>query len=57
MKWPQITLIVLFALSWMMTLASHGEPKTGLAAKNDIGLTTAAVALYSWLLWCGGFFD
>ena len=56
MRWPQITIIVLLALGWIVTLARHGQPKTGLSAREDIGITTASTALFAWLLWCGEFF-
>ena len=56
LHWPQWVWIVLAAISWLATLAHHGEPKTGSAAKHDIGIQTAALGIAVFLLWQGGFF-
>lgn len=56
MSWPQWTYIALFAIEWLHTLARHGEPKTGLAAKHDVGIQTAGIGIAVFLLWQGGFF-
>lgn len=56
MSWPQWTWIGLAAFSWLHTLAHHGEPKTGTAAREDIGIYTAALGISVFLLWNGGFF-
>jgi hypothetical protein len=54
MAWPQLTLIVLMALSLGIMLSKHGEPKTGYES-FWVSLTTAAFEF--WLLYEGGFFS
>ena len=53
MGWPQYTWIALVSIGWLAVLAKHGEPKKG---NEDIGMTTASVAISVFLLWQGGFF-
>jgi hypothetical protein len=55
-SWPQWTWIALVGLGWLHTLLHHGEPKTGLGAREDIGIATASLGLNAFLLWQGGFF-
>ncbi|MBH2976839.1 transglycosylase SLT domain-containing protein [Serratia marcescens] len=54
MQWPQITWVVLVVLSLGVTLAKHGEPRTG---KHSFWWQIFGIAATGWLLWCGGFFS
>jgi hypothetical protein len=52
MHWPQITLIVLFALGLGIGVAQHGQPQ----GPNNFWTTAIATALQLGLLIAGGFF-
>lgn len=54
MAWPQITMIVLLALSLGVNLADHGKPKDG---EHNFTHSLVSVAIFSTLLYCGGFFS
>lgn len=56
MNWPQITWIVLAALTCGVALARHGQLKTGFDARYSFPATLFGTALAAVLLWCGGFF-
>jgi hypothetical protein len=51
---PQIILIVLFAMSFTISLCKHGEPKTGF---ESAWISLFAIAIHVGLLWWGGFFS
>ena len=53
MRWPQITIIVMYALSFGTELSRHGKPKEGVynAWYSLIGTVIGIAILY-----CGGFF-
>jgi len=53
MAWPQWALLVLYGLSWFITLGKHGEP----AKPHDIVVTTASLCVTLLLLTAGGFFQ
>jgi hypothetical protein len=52
--WPQFTILFLVVLGLGISLARHGEPKTGYES-FWVSLTTAAFEF--WLLYEGGFFS
>ena len=52
MQWPQITMIVLYAMSAGMAMVQHGAPK----GNHSIWWTLAGIGLSIWLLTSGGFF-
>lgn len=52
MGWPQITLIVLMALSLGVTLANHGKPRE----PYSFGIALVSTAIFWGLLYAGGFF-
>ena len=54
MHWPQITMIVVYALAFGIDLSRHGKPKEGTynALTSLIGSVIGIVILY-----CGGFFN
>ena len=51
---PHIILIVLWTMSWMVSLVRHGKPK-----KDNYNVISASIgiAMQVWLLWWGGFFS
>lgn len=51
---PQIVLIVLFAISTGISATTHGQPRTG---NYNFGDTIFRVALWSGILWWGGFWS
>lgn len=53
MKWPQITLIVMYALSLGIHLSKHGEERTD---KYNFWNSLASVTIIFVLLNAGGFF-
>lgn len=53
MNWPQITLIVLFALGLGLEMAKHGQPQ----GDHNFWTTAIATALQVGLLIAGGFFN
>ena len=53
MRAPQIIIIVLFAICLGMSLANNGKAKI---RKESFGMTCVSVAIYTTLLWWGGFF-
>ena len=53
MNWPQITMIVLAAMSVGIHLANHGKYRTD--KYNAISITLT-IALEFWLMYEGGFF-
>lgn len=52
MGWPQITLLVLMAMSLGMALAKDGEPK----GNWSFGWSCVSTAISAGLLYAGGFF-
>ncbi|KFK92742.1 MULTISPECIES: transglycosylase SLT domain-containing protein [unclassified Serratia (in: enterobacteria)] len=54
MNWPQITWIVAVTLGLGMSIAKHGEPRTG---KFSFWWQLFGAAVTAWLLWSGGFFS
>jgi hypothetical protein len=52
--WPQFTILFLVVLGLGISLARHGEPKTGYES-FWVSLTTAAFEF--WLMYEGGFFS
>jgi high-affinity Fe2+/Pb2+ permease len=52
MKWPQITLIVLWALNIGMTMREHGKSKI---EKANVWTTLFSLAIVATLLYYGGF--
>ncbi|UXN70937.1 hypothetical protein N8A98_07040 [Devosia neptuniae] len=53
MGWPQITIIVLIALSVGINLAMHGKPRTG---THNVGYSILGSAIWLVPLYYGGFF-
>lgn len=51
MQWPQITMIVLFAMSIGVSMATHGQTKV-----TSLWSTLLAAAIELWILYEGGFF-
>lgn len=51
---PQIIVIVLWALGLGYTISKHGDPKIG---KHDFWSDLFCIAVYSALLWWGGFWS
>ena len=54
MNAPQITVIVLWAISFGLTAAKNGQPKTG---NESVLVTVTAIAINALILWWGGFFS
>lgn len=52
MGWPQITFIVLFAISGTITLLNHGKPREN----YNFWVWLIAFFIELWLLNAGGFF-
>lgn len=60
MGWPQVTVIVLWAISIGIHIAKHGQPmadSSGAPHKFDFFTRSIGVGLWCWLLWAGGFWD
>ena len=53
MRAPQIIIIALFAICLGMSLANNGKVRI---RKESFGMTCVSVAIYTTLLWWGGFF-
>ena len=53
MGWPQITMIVLLTLSFGITLAKHGEPRSD----HNAAAALVGLAIHIGLLYAGGFFS
>lgn len=53
MQWPQITMVVLTAISLGIHLAKHGQP---MLHQYSALRRLVTVAIYFWLLYEGGFF-
>ena len=53
MQWPQITVVVLAAISLGIHMAKHGQPAL---YQYSAPIRLVAVAIYFWLLYEGGFF-
>jgi len=53
MRAPQIVMIVISALGFGLTWASHGKPKTG---KENAWYTLSALVVTHAILWWGGFY-
>ena len=51
MNGGQITLIVMMAISWTITLVKHGTPRDD----HNIGWFTVSLAIQIAILWWGGF--
>jgi hypothetical protein len=51
---PQISMVILLALSLGVNLAEHGKPKTG---KYNVIYPIISSAILLWILIEGGFFD
>lgn len=54
MEWPQITFIVLSAMSLGIHLVMHGKPRDG---NYSFPIQFVATAITFWLLYEGGFFS
>ena len=54
MGWPQITYIVLVAMSLGLTMAKHGQPRTD---NHNAWTSLLALAIVMPLLYFGGFFS
>ena len=52
MRWPQIVIIVLMAMSTGMALVKHGEPRN---AKYNFWVELISNLIMAGLLWFGGF--
>lgn len=52
MKWPQVVMIALYAVSFAIEAQRHGEPKTG---KHNVWAATIGIAIGVWVLRAGGF--
>ena len=55
MGWPQITMIVLFAVGLLIAARDHGKPKIGSWAKDNFWVSLADKVLLVGLLYFGGF--
>lgn len=53
MGWPQFTYIGLMALSVGVTLALHGQPRTG---THNVGYALIGAAISLGVVYAGGFF-
>ena len=53
MNWPQITIIVLWAIGAYEALIDHGKPKDG---KHNFYVTLASTGIGIFVLYSGGFF-
>lgn len=53
MGWPQVVYIGLMALSIGITLALHGQPRTG---KHNVGYAVIGAAISLGVVYWGGFF-
>jgi fumarate reductase subunit D len=53
LHWPQITYLLLVALSLWIGVGRHGTMKTG---KHDARADIVRIAVGAWLLYQGGFF-
>ena len=51
---PQITMIVLYALSLVITVSQHGQPKTG---NHNIFLSMVGAGIGLGIMYWGGFFS
>lgn len=51
MKWPQITMIVVYALSLYIAAAEHGQPQP----RRNFWASLIGTAINFGLLWAGGF--
>lgn len=60
MGWPEYTLASLLILGIGVRIAKHGQPAAypdGKPYKWNLWTYMFRVAIYTWLLWAGGFFD
>lgn len=53
LHWPQITVIVMFAMGFAINLERHGKPKTD---NYSVGISIVSIFINIVLLYCGGFF-
>lgn len=53
MNWPQITIIVLWAISLLISAKEDGKPKTG---HHSFWVVAISCAINFAILYCGGFF-
>lgn len=59
MGWPQITIIVLWALGLGIHIARHGQVQKdakGSALRYNWVVMLISRAILLWILWAGGFF-
>ena len=54
MNWPQIAMLMLYAISIGIALAKDGQPREG---KESFGKTCFACAVGMYILYCGGFWS
>lgn len=57
MGWPQYVYAGLIILGLGMSIAQHGEPRTGSDARHNFFTSAIAAAISFWLLWAGGFWE
>jgi hypothetical protein len=57
MGWPQYVYAGLLCLALGMSLAKHGELKTGSEARHSFFTSAFSAGLAWWLLWMGGFWS
>ncbi len=50
--WPQITMIVIFAIAGTVSIIEHGKPK----GNHSMFTMLISIALEVWILSAGGFF-
>lgn len=50
--WPQITMIVLFAITGTVSLVQHGQPRT----PHSFPVMLFSIVIEVWILVAGGFF-
>ena len=55
MKAPQIIVICLLCMEFVLALMNHGKPKTGLDGEHNIFVKMGNIAVLLGLLWWGGF--
>lgn len=54
MKWPQIAIIVLFAMSFALNAAKHGQERDG---EYNVVSACFVIAIWASILWAGGFWS
>jgi len=51
--WPQVTLLLFWAVALLLMARDHGKPKKGF---DNFWLSLVVLAIYAGLLYFGGFF-